>query len=453
MTYYPHTAADRQKMFRAIGVKGIEDVFADVPASMRFPALDLPAGLSPMEIEQNMIALAAQNLHPGNGLVSFLGAGAYRHYRPPFIDYLISRGEFLTAYTPYQPEVSQGTLQAIFEYQTMMAELTGMDVSNASHYDGATAMAEAVIMAVHVLPGRKRVLISLSVNPQYRQVVRTYTQGMGLEIITSHDPLADFDDLLQNLNPDTALVIVQSPNFFGQIEPLDGLAGRIHRAGALLCVVAEPIHMGLFQPPGAYGADIVCGEGQPLGMPVSFGGPTLGYFCTRNQYIRRMAGRLVGETIDTEGRRCYTLTLSTREQHIRRAKATSNICSNEGLMAIVAGIYLAAMGRQGLRQVAELCYHNAHYLAAEIDQLPGFRVWRDKPFFQEFVVKCPQPAAELNQILLDKYHLIGGYALSRDDPRLSHHLLVCATEMTTRAEIDLFLTALREVANDEYPSA
>lgn len=328
----------------------------------------------------------------------------------------------------------------------MMAELTGMEVSNASHYDGATATAEAVILAINVLPKRKRILISPSVHPQYRQVVRTYTQGMGLDIVSGSDSLADLDNLLAYLNEDTSLVIVQSPNFFGQMEALEGLADRVHAAGALLCVVAEPVHMGLFRPPGLYGADIVCGEGQPLGMPLSLGGPYLGYFCTRNQYVRRMAGRLVGETIDTHGRRSYTLTLSTREQHIRRARATSNICSNEGLMAIAAGIYLAAMGKQGLRQVAELCYHNAHYLAAQINNLPDYRVWLEKPFFQEFVVECPQPAADLNRILLDKYHIIGGYELSRDYPRLSHHLLVCATEMTTRAEIDLLVTALKEVA-------
>jgi glycine dehydrogenase subunit 1 len=433
-------------MLQAVGVNAIEDLFADIPESARFPTLALPPGLSPLEIERDMQALSARNLYPGDGVISFLGAGAYRHYSPPFIDYLIGRGEFLTAYTPYQPEVSQGTLQAIFEYQTMMAELTGMDVSNASHYDGATAAAEAVIMAINVLPKRRRVLISPAVHPHYRQVVRTYTQGMGLDIRGDEDPTADTNALLTRLDQDTALVIVQSPNFFGQLETLEGLADRVHAVGALLCVVAEPIQMGLFQPPGSYGADIVCGEGQPLGMPVSFGGPYLGYFCTRDQYVRKMSGRLVGETIDTAGRRSYTLTLSTREQHIRRAKATSNICSNQGLMALAAGIYLAAMGKQGLRRVAELCYHNAHYLADQIDHLPGYRVWQDNLFFQEFVVECPQPAATVNQILLDKYHIIGGYALSRDYPHLTNHLLVCATEMTTRAEMDALVAALKEIA-------
>lgn len=447
MTYYPHTTADRHKMLLAIGVDSIEALFQDIPASVRFPPLNLPAGLSQMEIARAMAELAGKNLHSNHGgVTSFLGAGAYNHYIPSLVDYLTSRGEFLTAYTPYQPEVSQGTLQAIFEYQTMMAALTGMDVSNASHYDGATATAEAVIMAINVLSKRKRVLISPAVHPHYRQVVRTYTQGMGLDIMGDEDLTADVNTLLAHLNQDTALVIVQSPNFLGQMEALDGLADRVHAAGALLCVVAEPIHMGLFQPPGSYGADIVCGEGQPLGMPVSFGGPYLGYFCTRDRYVRKMSGRLVGETIDADSRRSYTLTLSTREQHIRRARATSNICSNQGLMALAAGIYLATMGKQGLRQVAELCYHNAHYLADQIGHLPGYRIWQGNMFFQEFVVECPQPAATVNQILLDKYHIIGGYELSRDYPHLTNHLLVCATEMTTRAEMDALVVALKEMA-------
>lgn len=447
MTYFPHTDADRQQMLQTVDVKTIEDLFADVPATVRFPQLDLPPGLSQMEIGWEMAALAAQNRVPGDGVASFLGAGAYRRYTPPALDYLISRGEFLTAYTPYQPEVSQGTLQAIFEYQTMMAALTGMDVSNASHYDGATAVAEAVIMAVNVLPKRKRVVIAPTVHPQYRQVIRTYTQGMALDIVGDADPGGALDDALTYLDEETALVIVQTPNFFGQLESLDGLAERVHAVGALLCVVAEPLHLALFRPPGDYGADIVCGEGQSLGLPLSFGGPYLGYFCTRNQHVRKMSGRLVGETIDADGRRSYTLTLSTREQHIRRAKATSNICSNQGLMALAAGVYMALMGKQGLRQTAELCYQNAHHLAAQIDALPGYRVWQDRPFFQEIVVECPRPAAEMNRILLRQYNILGGYDLGQDYPHLDHHLLVCATEMTTAAEMDALVAALKEIGS------
>jgi glycine dehydrogenase subunit 1 len=445
--YYPHTNADRQWMLQTVGVKTIEELFADIPAPLRFPQLDLPPGLSQMEIGQEMAALAAQNRVPGNGVTSFMGAGAYRRYTPPALDYLISRGEFLTAYTPYQPEVSQGTLQATFEYQTMMAALTGMDVSNASHYDGATAVAEAVIMAVNTLPKRKRIVMTPTVHPQYRQVVRTYTQGMGVDIVGDGDLGGTRDDALDYLDNNTALVIVQTPNFFGQLEPWDGLVERVHAAGTLLCVVAEPLHLALFRPPGDFGADIVCGEGQSLGLPLSYGGPYLGYFCTRDKYVRRMSGRLVGETIDANGRRSYTLTLSTREQHIRRAKATSNICSNQGLMALAAGIYMALLGKQGLRQTAELCYQHAHHLSGQIDALPGYRVWQDNPFFQEFVVECPRPAAEMNQILLDNYHILGGYDLGQDYPHLDHHLLVCATEMTTTAEMDALVAALKEIGS------
>jgi glycine dehydrogenase subunit 1 len=445
MTYYPHTDADRQEMLAEIGVDSMAALFTAVPAELRFPTLDLPPGRSPLEIEREMASLAERNRY--GRIRSFLGAGAYAHYSPPLVDHLISRGEFLTAYTPYQPEVSQGTLQGIFEYQTMMAALTGMDVSNASHYDGATAVAEAIIMALSSTRKRDKVLIAPTVHPHYRDVVRTYTQGMELTITGDEDLTADLHTLLDRLDDKTALVIVQTPNFFGQLEDLEGVADKVHNAGALLCVVAEPIHMALCEPPGDYGADIVCGEGQPLGLPLSYGGPYLGYFCTRDQYVRRMAGRLVGETIDADGRRSFTLTLSTREQHIRRAKATSNICSNQGLMALAAGIYMAALGKQGLRRVAELTYHNAHYLAGQIDALPGYEVWRNKPFFQEFVVVCPRPAAEINGALLANHDIIGGYDLGQDYPHLDHHLLVCATEMTSQADMDDLVAALQEEAN------
>ncbi|MFW6098058.1 MAG: aminomethyl-transferring glycine dehydrogenase subunit GcvPA [Chloroflexota bacterium] len=447
MSYYPHTEAERREMLQAISLTNIDELFADIPRELRFPALDLPPALNPMEIEREMAALAGRNRHAGDGLVSFLGAGAYRHYSPPLVDHLIGRGEFLTAYTPYQPEVSQGTLQAIFEYQSMMAELTGMDVSNASHYDGATAVAEAVIMALNTVRKRNRVIMPPTVHPQYRQVVRTYTQGMDLEVTGDEDPTADLEQALALLDDNTALVIVQTPDFFGRLADLDGLAQRVHDAGALLCVVAEPLHLALFRPPGAYGADIVCGEGQPLGLPLSYGGPYLGYFCTRERYVRKMAGRLVGETVDADGQRSYTLTLSTREQHIRRDKATSNICSNQGLMALAAGIYMAAMGKQGLRRVAELTYQNAHYLAKQIEALPGYRVWQDEPFFQEFVVECPRPAEEVNERLLAEYDIIGGYDLGRDYPQLANHLLVSATEMTTATEITTLVQALQEITS------
>lgn len=444
MSYYPHTENDREQMLQTIGLDSIEDLFAVVPSEVRFPQLDLPPALTQMEVGQAMTTLSESNLYP-DYITSFLGAGAYRHYTPSVVDHILRRGEFFTAYTPYQPEVSQGTLQAIFEYQTMMARLTGMDVSNASHYDGATAVAEAVIMAGNIHPKRNRILLAASLHPQYRQVVRSYMQGTDLEIIGDEKADAGIDDLLNLVNEDTALVIVQSPNFFGQIEDIEAIAGPVREAGALLCVVAEPIHMALFRPPGEAGADIVCGDGQPLGLPLNYGGPYLGYFCTRDKYVRRMAGRLVGQTIDADGRRSFVLALATREQHIRRAKATSNICTNQGLMALAAAVYMAAMGKKGLRQVAELCYHNAHYLAQQIDDLAGYRVWREKAFFQEFVVECSQPAEEVNRLLLEHYNIIGGYPLGQDYPHLTNHLLVCATEMNSRDEMDRLVEALKEI--------
>ncbi|MBN1889710.1 MAG: aminomethyl-transferring glycine dehydrogenase subunit GcvPA [Thermoflexales bacterium] len=447
MPYIPHTDAERSEMLHAIGVERLEDLFQAVPEHIRFPELDLPEGLSEMEALQELTELSHVNEHVGE-LACFLGAGAYRHYIPPTVNYVLNRGEFVTAYTPYQPEISQGTLQAIFEYQSQMCALTGMEVSNASHYDGATSLAEGALMAVAVSRGaRRKIVVSPAVHPEYRAVVRTYTQGLDMTITgdgaPADVPIGDISGLLALLDRDTAALVVQTPNFFGQLEDLSGLAERVHAAGALLIVVADPISLGLFKPPGMYGADIVCGEGQALGIPLSYGGPYLGYFTTRQAYVRQMAGRLVGETVDAEGRRGYVLTLSTREQHIRREKATSNICTNQGLTAMVAGIYLATMGKGGLRQVAELCYHKAHYAAAQIDRLEGYSVVGDRPFFKEFVVKCPRPVAEINAYLLDEWGIIGGYDLGRDYPHLQDHMLVCVTEMNSREQIDDLVEALQ----------
>ncbi|MCC7358844.1 MAG: aminomethyl-transferring glycine dehydrogenase subunit GcvPA [Anaerolineales bacterium] len=444
MAYSPHTPQDRAEMLAAIGVGGIEDLFTDVPAGVRFPALNLPDPLSELETMRELAELASAN---ADAFASpcFLGAGAYNHYSPSIVNHMILRGEFLTAYTPYQPEVSQGTLQAVFEYQSMVAALTGMDVANASHYDGATSLAEAVTMAVaHGREKRRKVLISPAVHPHYRGVARTYTQGMRLTITGDENPAATLSDLAGQLDGDTAVLIVQSPNFFGQIEDLTGLAERVHAAGALLCVAADPISLGLLTPPGRQGADIVVGEGQSLGIPLSYGGPYLGFFATRKEYVRRMAGRLVGETKDRRGQRGYVLTLSTREQHIKREKASSNICTNQGLMALAATVYLSALGKHGLRRVAELCWHKSHYAAAEIGALPGFAVVGDGPFFKEFVVRCPAPVAEINQHLYDEHGLIGGYDLGQDYAHLEDHMLVCVTEMNSRDDIDTLAHALSE---------
>jgi glycine dehydrogenase subunit 1 len=432
-------------MLAAIGVERIDDLFADVPAQVRFPELDLPGPQAEMETMRELMELADANAHAQRSLL-FLGAGAYNHFSPSVVNHMILRGEFLTAYTPYQPEISQGTLQAIFEYQSMVAALTGLDVANASHYDGATSMAEAVIMAVsHAREKRRKVLISPAVHPQYRQVVRTYTQGMGLTITGDETLTAGLDDLAAQLDKDTALLIVQSPNFFGQIEDLAGLADKVHAAGALLCVAADPISLGLLVPPGHQGADIVVGEGQSLGIPLSFGGPYLGYFATRKEYVRKMAGRLVGETKDRNGQRGYVLTLSTREQHIKREKATSNICTNQGLMAMAATVYLSTLGKHGLRQVAELCWHKSHYAAAEIARLPGFSVDNSRPFFKEFVVRCPRPVAEINDFLFDEADIVGGYDLGQDYPHLADHMLLCVTEMNSRDDIDELVEVLGEL--------
>ncbi|MBN1955802.1 MAG: aminomethyl-transferring glycine dehydrogenase subunit GcvPA [Anaerolineae bacterium] len=445
MPYIPHSNEDRQAMLKAIGVRSVDELFRDVPEAVRFPTLDLPFPLSEMEARWELETLAEANFSVADG-PCFLGAGAYHHFVPAVVDSLLRRGEFYTAYTPYQPEVSQGTLQAIFEYQTMICNLTGMEVSNASHYDGATATAEAVITAVnaHRLK-RRKVVLSPQLHPEYRDVVRTYTQGMGLTIVGDEDPGADSSQLADRVDGETACLIVQSPNFLGQIEDLPGLAGAAREHRALLVVVTDPIALGLLKPPGDFGADIVVGEGQGMGAGLNLGGPYLGFFATRMEHVRKMAGRLAGQTVDAAGERGFVLTLSTREQHIRRERATSNICTNQGLLVLAAAIYMAALGRCGLRQVAELCYHRAHYAAGRIDELEGFAVLRDKPFFKEFIVHCPRPVREINQYLLDEWGIIGGYDLGRDYPHLQDHVLLCVTEMNPRQEIDVLVEALQEV--------
>jgi glycine dehydrogenase subunit 1 len=447
MTYIPHTEAERRTMLAELGIQDLAELFQDVPDDVRFPTLDLPAPLAELDVAGELREITSYNISVSDA-PSFLGAGAYHHFIPSVVDTMLRRGEFLTAYTPYQPEVSQGTLQAIFEYQSMMCALTGMDVSNASHYDGATALAEAVIMALNIGRGRrKRVILSPAIHPHYRATVRTYTQGMGLEIL--EEPLtADLGELTGQLDGNTAVLVVQTPNFFGQLEDLAGLADKVREAGALLCVVVNPLSLGLFKPPGEFGADIVVGEGQPLGIPLSYGGPYLGIFTTRDKHARKMAGRLVGETVDANGNRGYVLTLSTREQHIRRERATSNICTNQGLLALAATVYLSAMGKGGLRKVAELCYHKAHYAADQIDRLDGYAVVREKPFFHEFAVRCPRPVAEINRGLLERWGIIGGYDLSQDYPQRENQMLIAVTEMISREEIDLLVEALGEEASD-----
>ncbi len=447
MTYLPHTDADREAMLEAIGLRSMSELFGDVPERVRFPDLNLPPATTEMEIGREMQDLAEDNTKATCG-ACFLGAGAYHHYVPPTVDYVLRRGELYTSYTPYQPEISQGMLQAMFEYQSMICRLTEMDVSNASHYDGATALAEGVLLALDAAKGdRSKVLLSPALHPQYRQVVRTYMRGAGAEVFGDEVQRTDIAELRARLDEQTAALVIQNPNFFGQFEDVQGLAEAVHAAGASLIVVVDPIALGLFQAPGAYGADVAVADGQPLGIPLSFGGPHLGIFATRKAHLRRLAGRLVGETRDVEGRRGYVLTLGTREQHIRRAKATSNICTNAALTALAASVYLATLGKSGLRQVARLCHDKAHYAAAQIAELPGLSVnpqAPDKPFFKEFVVRLPKPVAQVNQVLLAESGIIGGYDLGQDHPQLDSHMLIAVTEMNTRAEIDGLVEVLRK---------
>ena len=443
--YLPQTENDLRAMLETIGLSSVEELFEDVPAQHRFPKLNLPDAVSEMEILNELYGMALKNSSTGC-YATFLGAGAYNHFVPSAVPAMASRGEFLTAYTPYQPEVSQGTLQAAFEYQSMIAELTGMEAVNASHYDGATSMAEAAIMSYNVARGkRNKIIVSPRVDPQYRQVVRTYLPTGQLLITGDEDLNAGLDDLKAMLDGETACLIVQNPDFFGQLLDVDGLAEAVHDVGALLVVVANPIHsLGLLKPPGEYGADIVVAEGQPLGAGLNFGGPYLGVFASAMKYVRKMPGRLVGETVDVDGARGFVLTLAPREQHIRREKATSNICTNQGLIALIAGMYLAYMGKGGMRKVAEICYHRAHYAAAGIDKLDRYQVISSGHFFNEFVVQCPKPVDEINQALLEE-GILGGYNLQSDYPEAVNQMLVCVTEMNDRTQIDRLIQVLGQI--------
>jgi len=446
--YTSHTQADREAMLKTIGIDKVEDLFSCLPDEGKFPELDLPDSITEMEALDELQYIASVNETPQE-LVSFLGAGAYNHYIPAAVDSILRRSEFYTAYTPYQPEIAQGTLQAIFEYQSLIAALTGMDVSNASHYDGATAVAEAVNMAYHNFRGkRKKIILSPNVHPHYRETIHTYMKGMNLEILGEDlTPESGPDDLIPLIDNQTALVLVQYPDFFGRIFDLTKLSEAAHAEKALFSVHINPISLGLIKAPSAYDADIVTGEGQPLGIPMAFGGPYLGLFATKKQFVRKMAGRLAGETVDNRGQRGYVLTLNTREQHIRREQATSNICTNQGLIALASTVYLSLLGKNGLQELAKLNYHKAHYAAERISAIPGFTVNPLQPFFNEFVVHCPLPAVEINQILL-AHDILGGYDLSHDYPDLSHELLVAVTEMNTRSEIDFLVDVLEEETHD-----
>ncbi len=440
MSYIPHTDAETQEMLSEIGVDTIGDLFEAVPGSHRFPALDLPPPMSEMDVAAEMLAISEANDHAGDFAI-FRGAGAYHHYIPSAVNHMLLRGEFYTAYTPYQPEISQGTLQATYEYQSMMCALTGMDAANASHYDGATSLAEAITVALEVTRRkRKKVILSHAIHPQYREVVRTYHQGRDIRIIGDRGR-GEIVDLMEMLDDNTAMLAVQYPNFFGQIDDVSRLAEAVHASGALLVMVANPMALSLFKSPGELGADIVVGEGQPLGIPLGYGGPYLGYFAIRQKYVRKIAGRIIGETVDADGQRAFVMTLRPREQDIKRERASSNICTNQGLMALAASVYMALMGKNGLRQVGELNFHKAHYAADRISRLDGYSVDLSKPFFNEFVVACPRPVAEINAALLAE-GIIGGVDLGEHYFHLQDHMLVCVTETNGKEEIDRLVVIL-----------
>jgi glycine dehydrogenase subunit 1 len=444
--YIPNSPAERTEMLRTVGLGAPEELFSSIPADILLNAPPTtPPALSEPELLAYFDQLAALNTAARRP--SFLGAGAYAHYAPTVIDSLIQRSEFFTAYTPYQPEVSQGTLQVIFEFQTLICQLTGMEVANASMYDGSTSVAEAVLMAERVTR-RNKVIVSPALHPEYLHVTETYVSHAGIELqqagfddatgTTSFDGGAQLDDK-------TAAIVVQSPNFFGCVEDLQALAERAHKVGALLVVaVTEAMSLGLLRAPGACGADIVVAEGQSFGVPLSFGGPYVGLFATRERYARQMPGRLVGVAYDKDGQRGFVLTLATREQHIRREKATSNICTNEGLIALAATIYMETLGRKGLQEVAMQCAQKTAYAARQISALAGFSLPYSAPRFNEFVVRAPSAADELLHRLAAEHNITGGLALSRYFPARANDLLVCVTEVNTRAEIDALVAGMNE---------
>ncbi len=446
MRYLPLTAADRKEMLAAIGVATIDELFGDVPEAARLEGLiDLPRHQGELEVERAFRALAAKNLAAGS-VPSFLGAGAYRHHIPATVDHLIQRSEFLTSYTPYQPEVSQGTLQVLFEFQTQVALITAMEVANASMYDGASACAEAVMMASR-LTRRRKVLISGGVHPHYREVSRTNTRFSDREIVLGRPGLGADEELADQVDAETAALVVQNPDLFGELRDLAPLAAACHQEGALLVVVVtEPVSLGAVTPPGDMGADIVAAEGQGLGVGLNFGGPHLGLLATRQKYVRQMPGRLCGETVDEEGRRGYVLTLSAREQHIRREKATSNICTNSGLCALAFCIHLALLGEAGFRRLAELNHAAAVALAERLATVPGVELLSGA-FFNEFTLRLAKPAAPAVATLAQR-GLLAGVPLSRlypDQPAFRDLLLVAVTETTTEADSDALAQGLGEV--------
>lgn len=434
--YIPNTDADERLMLDTIGAQSIDDLFADIPKNLRLNRdLDLPKPISEMELSAHMKGLSDKNKNTED-LVCFLGAGAYDHYIPSIVKHLAMRSEFYTAYTPYQPEISQGTLQAIFEYQTMICNLTGMEVSNASMYDGATACVEAVMMAVESTR-RNSIIVSSTVHPEVRKVIRSYMRFRDVKVIEADmaDGVTDLEKLKSLIDKDTAGVVIQSPNFFGIIEDLTGVENIAHQNKSLLINYVDPISLGILKSPSEYGVDIVVGEGQSLGNSLNFGGPYLGFMATTSKLMRKMPGRIVGQSNDADGKRAFVLTLQAREQHIRRYKATSNICSNQGLNALIAAIYMTTLGKKGLKEVAMQSLQKAHYAINKLTESGKFKPLFNKPFFKEFAITSSIEAERINSELL-KHNILGGYQLDKEYPELKNDLLLCVTEKRTKEQID-----------------
>jgi glycine dehydrogenase subunit 1 len=445
MRYLPHSEIDRQSMLATIGVGSIDDLFLDIPADLRVHGLDLPKRAGEMSVERTLGRLSAMNVS-ASSVPFFVGAGAYKHHVPATVDHLIQRSEFLTSYTPYQPEITQGTLQYLFEFQTQIANLTGMEVANASMYDGSTATAEAVLMA-HRVTKRKKAILSGGLHPHYRAVVESLSAMAGDTVEALDADLRATEDILASIDAETSCVVVQSPSVYGHLIDLAPIAARAHEVGALLVAVfTEVVSLGLVESPGAQGADIVVGEGQGLGNPLTFGGPYVGLFATRQKFVRQMPGRLCGETVDAEGRRGFVLTLSTREQHIRRDKATSNICTNSGLCALAFTIHMSLLGEAGLTRLARINHANAVKLADSLSQIDGVTLLNDS-FFNEFTIRLPGDAAAIVEKLAAKC-VLGGVPVSRllpGSPDLADLLIVASTEVNTDEDRAAFVSALKEV--------
>jgi glycine dehydrogenase subunit 1 len=447
MAFVPLTTDERQTMLDEVGVDSVADLFADIPERVRFPHLDVPPPLTEIDTVRKMGDLAGRNQHLGQ-LACFVGAGAYNHYIPSVVGHMMGRSEFYTSYTPYQPEMAQGTLQYMFEFQSLVCDLFEMDVANSSVYDGASATAEAVLMALRVTR-RDRVVLAGSMHPEYRTVVGSYLDGRGIDLVTSEVGLHDgklggqpLDDLIDER---TACCVVQQPDFFGTVQDLAPVAARCREVDALLVyVVTEPVSLGLLKTPGGWGADIAVGEGQALGVPLSYGGPWVGLMTCKQEHLRQLPGRIVGATNDHDGRRGFVLTLQAREQHIRREKATSNICTSQTLLALGVTVYLSALGPTGLRQVAALSHKNARVAAQRISELPGHQLLNEGPIFNEFTVLCPADGPTTRSALL-KRGIVAGFPLARDYPGLENALVFCCTERNTAAEIDNLVAELAEL--------